>query len=82
MKIYLYDRLKPELLINLIRNGKQYHKTADRLVKTLKEKTSYEQLSIKDVELLNTFCNVDMCYVATFSYRFGDHLFIKLNHKK
>ena len=73
----LYDQLKPELLINLLKNDEQYHQSTDRLIKTLKENNFYSDLTMNDVEALGTFCDVDMCYVSTFMYRFGDHLFIK-----
>ena len=73
----LYDQLKPELLVNLENNIEQYSESVARIKKILKSNSFYSELTISEVELIVTFCNVDRAYVSMFMYRFGEHLFNK-----
>jgi len=73
----LYDRLQPELLINLNSNEPQYADSVARVTKLLIDNKYYSDLTISEVESITTFCEVDMSYVSMFMYRFGEHLFVK-----
>ena len=73
----LYDRLRPKLLVNLNSNAPEYADSVVRVTKLLIDNKFYSDLTIGEVESIMTFCDVDMCYVSLFMYRFGDHLFIK-----
>jgi len=73
----LYDRLQPELLINLNSNEPQYADSVARVTKLLIDNKYYSDLTIGEVESITTFCEVDMSYVSMFMYRFGEHLFVK-----
>ena len=73
----LYDRLQPELLINLNSNEPQYADSVARVTKLLIDNKYYSDLTIGEVESITTFCEVDMSYVSMFMYRFGEHLFDK-----
>ena len=72
----LYDRLKPNLLVNLNSNEPQYAESVDRLIKLLMNNKFYSDLTVNEVEGIMTFCDVDTSYVSVFMYRFGEHLFI------
>ena len=73
----LYDRLQPELLINLNSNEPQYADSVARVTKLLIDNKYYSDLTIGEVESITTFCEVNMSYVSVFMYRFGEHLFDK-----
>ncbi len=73
----LYDRLQPELLINLNSNEPQYADSVARVTKLLIDNKYYSDLTIGEVESITTFCEVNMSYVSMFMYRFGEHLFVK-----
>tara|TARA_R110000737_G_scaffold94814_1_gene128735 strand:- start:135 stop:368 length:234 start_codon:yes stop_codon:yes gene_type:complete len=73
----LYDRLQPELLINLNSNEPQYADSVARVTKLLIDNKFYSDLTIGEVESITTFCEVNMSYVSMFMYRFGEHLFVK-----
>jgi hypothetical protein len=73
----LYDRLQPELLINLNSNEPQYADSVARVTKLLIDNKYYSDLTIGEVESITTFCEVNMSYVSMFMYRFGEHLFDK-----
>jgi hypothetical protein len=73
----LYDRLQPELLINLNSNEPQYADSVARVTKLLIDNKYYSDLTIGEVESITTFCEVNMSYVSVFMYRFGEHLFVK-----
>ena len=73
----LYDRLQPELLINLNSNEPQYADSVARVTKLLIDNKYYSDLTIGEVESITTFCEVDMSYVSMFMYRFGEHLFVR-----
>ena len=73
----LYDRLQPELLINLNSNEPQYADSVARVTKLLIDNKYYSDLTISEVESITTFCEVNMSYVSMFMYRFGEHLFVK-----
>ena len=73
----LYDRLKPNLLVNLNSNEPQYAESVDRLIKLLMNNKFYSDLTVNEVEGIMTFCDVDTSYVSVFMYRFGEHLFVK-----
>ena len=73
----LYDRLQPELLINLNSNEPQYAESVARVTKLLIDNKYYSDLTIGEVESITTFCEVNMSYVSMFMYRFGEHLFVK-----
>jgi hypothetical protein len=71
----LYERLKPELLINLNKNTEEYSDSVVRVTKILQNNSFYSDLTISEVDSINTFCEVDLCYVTLFMFRFGKHLF-------
>ena len=73
----LYQKLKPELLVNLNSNEPQYADSVARVTKLLIDNKFYSDLTIGEVESIMTFCEVDNCYVSVFMYRFGEHLFVK-----
>ena len=73
----LYDRLQPELLINLNSNEPQYADSVARVTKLLIDNKYYSDLTIGEVDSITTFCDVNMSYVSMFMYRFGEHLFVK-----
>ena len=73
----LYQKLKPELLVNLNSNDPQYADSVARVTKLLIDNKFYSDLTIGEVESIMTFCEVDNCYVSVFMYRFGEHLFVK-----
>jgi len=73
----LYDRLQPELLINLNSNEPQYADSVARVTKLLIDNKYYSDLTIGEVESITTFCEVNTSYVSMFMYRFGEHLFVK-----
>ena len=73
----LYDRLQPELLINLNSNEPQYAESVARVTKLLIDNKYYSDLTMGEVESITTFCEVNMSYVSMFMYRFGEHLFVK-----
>ena len=73
----LYDRLQPELLINLNSNEPQFAQSVARATKLLIDNKYYSDLTIGEVESITTFCEVNMSYVSMFMYRFGEHLFDK-----
>tara|TARA_B110000238_G_scaffold170259_1_gene187520 strand:+ start:239 stop:472 length:234 start_codon:yes stop_codon:yes gene_type:complete len=73
----LYDRLQPELLINLNSNEPQYADSVARVTKLLIDNKYYSDLTMGEVESITTFCEVNMSYVSMFMYRFGEHLFVK-----
>ena len=73
----LYDRLHPELLINLNSNEPQYADSVARVTKLLIDNKYYSDLTIGEVDSITTFCEVNMSYVSMFMYRFGEHLFVK-----
>ena len=73
----LYDRLQPELLINLNSNEPQYADSVARVTKLLIDNKYYSDLTIGEVDSITTFCEVNMSYVSMFMYRFGEHLFVK-----
>ena len=73
----LYDRLQPELLINLNSNEPQYADSVARVTKLLIDNKYYSDLTISEVESITTFCEVDMSYVSMFMYRYGEHLFVR-----
>ena len=73
----LYDRLQPELSINLNSNEPQYADSVARVTKLLIDNKYYSDLTIGEVESITTFCEVNMSYVSMFMYRFGEHLFDK-----
>ena len=73
----LYDRLQPELLINLNSNEPQYAESVARVTKLLIDNKYYSDLTIGEVDSITTFCEVNMSYVSMFMYRFGEHLFVK-----
>ena len=73
----LYDRLQPELLINLNSNEPQYADSVARVTKLLIDNKYYSDLTIGEVESITTFCEVNMSYVSMFMYRFGEHLFVR-----
>ena len=73
----LYDRLQPELLVNLNSNEPQYADSVARVTKLLIDNKYYSDLTIGEVESITTFCEVNMSYVSMFMYRFGEHLFVK-----
>ena len=73
----LYDRLQPELLVNLNSNAPEYADSVARVTKLLIDNKFYSDLTIGEVESIMTFCEVEMCYVSVFMYRFGEQLFVK-----
>jgi len=73
----LYDRLQPELLVNLNSNASEYADSVARVTKLLIDNKFYSDLTIGEVESISTFCEVNMSYVSMFMYRFGEHLFVK-----
>ena len=73
----LYDRLQPELLINLNSNEPQYADSVARVTKILINNKFYSDLTMGEVESIMTFCEVEMSYVSVFMYRFGEQLFVK-----
>ena len=73
----LYDRLQPKLLVNLNSNAPEYADSVARVTKLLIDNKFYSDLTIGEVESITTFCEVEMSYVSTFMYRFGEHLFVK-----
>jgi hypothetical protein len=73
----LYDRLQPELLINLNSNEPQYADSVARVTKLLIDNKYYSDLTIGEVESITTFCDVDTSYTSLFMYRFGEHLFVR-----
>ena len=73
----LYDRLQPELLVNLNSNEPQYADSVARVTKLLIDNKYYSDLTIGEVESITTFCEVNTSYVSMFMYRFGEHLFVK-----
>ena len=73
----LYDRLQPELLVNLNSNSSEYADSVARVTKLLIDNKFYSDLTIGEVESISTFCEVNMSYVSMFMYRFGEHLFVK-----
>jgi hypothetical protein len=73
----LYDRLQPELLVNLNSNEPQYADSVARVTKLLIDNKFYGDLTIGEIESITTFCEVNTSYVSLFMYRFGEHLFIK-----
>ena len=73
----LYDRLQPKLLVNLNSNAPEYADSVARVTKLLIDNKFYSDLTIGEVESIMTFCEVEMSYVSTFMYRFGEHLFVK-----
>ncbi|GAF81792.1 unnamed protein product [marine sediment metagenome] len=73
----LYDRLQPKLLINLNSNEPQYADSVARVTKLLIDNNYYGNLTISEVDSIMTFCDVDMSYVSTFMYRYGEQLFVK-----
>lgn len=73
----LYDRLQPELLVNLNSNEPQYADSVARVTKLLIDNKFYSDLTIGEIESITTFCEVNTSYVSLFMYRFGEHLFIK-----
>ena len=73
----LYQKLKPELLVNLNSNEPQYADSVARVTKLLIDNKYYSDLTIGEVESITTFCEVNMSYVSMFMYRFGEHLFVK-----
>ena len=73
----LYDRLQPELLVNLNSNEPEYTDSVARVTKLLINNKFYSDLTIGEVESITTFCEVNMSYVSMFMYRFGEHLFVK-----
>ena len=73
----LYDRLQPELLVNLNSNAPEYADSVARVTKLLINNKYYSDLTIGEVESITTFCEVNMSYVSMFMYRFGEHLFVK-----
>ena len=73
----LYDRLQPELLINLNSNEPQYADSVARVTKLLIDNKYYSDLTIGEVESITTFCEVNMSYVSMFMYRFGEQLFVR-----
>lgn len=72
----LYDRLQPNLLVNLNSNEPQYADSVARVTKLLINNKFYSDLTIGEVESIMTFCEVETIYVSVFMYRFGEHLFI------
>ena len=73
----LYDRLKPELLVNINSNKPEYANSVARVTKLLIDNKFYSDLTMGEVESISTFCEVNMSYVSMFMYRFGEHLFVK-----
>ena len=73
----LYDRLKPELLVNLNSNEPEYADSVARVTKLLIDNKFYSDLTIGEVESISTFCEVNMSYVSMFMYRFGEQLFVR-----
>ena len=73
----LYQKLKPELLVNLNSNEPQYADSVARVTKLLIDNKYYSDLTIGEVESITTFCEVNTSYVSLFMYRFGEHLFVK-----
>ena len=73
----LYQKLKPELLVNLNSNSPQYTDSVARVTKILIDNNYYSELTISEVESITTFCEVDTSYISLFMYRFGEHLFVK-----
>ena len=73
----LYDRLQPELLVNLNSNEPQYADSVARVTKLLIDNKFYSDLTIGEVESITTFCEVNMSYVSMFMYRFGEQLFVR-----
>ena len=73
----LYQKLKPELLVNLNSNEPQYADSVARVTKLLIDNKFYSDLTIGEIESITTFCEVNMSYVSKFMYRFGEHLFVK-----
>jgi hypothetical protein len=73
----LYDRLQPELLVNLNSNEPQYADSVARVTKLLIDNKFYSDLTIGEIESITTFCEVNTSYVSLFMYRFGEHLFVK-----
>ena len=73
----LYDRLQPELLVNLNSNKPEYADSVARVTKLLIDNKFYSDLTISEVESITTFCEVNMSYVSMFMYRFCEHLFVK-----
>ena len=73
----LYDRLKPELLVNLNSNEPEYADSVARVTKLLIDNKFYSDLTIGEVESITTFCEVNMSYVSMFMYRFGEQLFVR-----
>ena len=73
----LYDRLHPELVINLNSNKPEYADSVARVTKLLIDNKFYSDLTIGEVESISTFCEVNMSYVSMFMYRFGEQLFVR-----
>ena len=73
----LYQKLKPELLVNLNSNEPRYADSVARVTKLLIDNKFYSDLTVGEVESIMTFCEVEMSYVSVFMYRFGEQLFVK-----
>ena len=53
----LYERLKPELLINLNKNTEEYSDSVVRVTKILQNNSFYSDLTISEVDSINTCLN-------------------------
>ena len=74
----LYDKLLPELKEILFVNEKKYPSVVQKVIRTLKYKDYYGDLTIEELKTICTFTNVDWQKV---DWKFGEDLFGKISHQ-
>ena len=68
----LYNRLKPELKEKLLLNLKIYPSIIEKIIKALKYKDFYNELTIEEVKDLCTYCNLDWNKI---DWKWGEDMF-------
>lgn len=71
----LYDRLKPELLSNLMQNRKKHDFPVDQCITLLESNYHYGDLSINDANKLSTFTGADWVNATSIELRHGSYMF-------
>lgn len=81
----LYERLKPEVYKELVKNKKEYKFSVNIIIAKLKSTDFYSKLTIDDVNTLQTFSTIEAgsgYRDARWDYKFGDIWFFDLDEYK
>ena len=78
----LYEQLKPEIKQALLENDDRFLKYAEKILDNLKNKFSYDELTISEVGAIHTYASVSLVQTSSWDMRFGDHLFLDAKEVK